>query len=48
MANLKKQSAGLKTEPGKLQSLKNATKHGLTSTQPSSEDDKYKIITWRK
>jgi len=46
MANLKKQSGGPKTEQGKSQSSKNATKHGLTSTQPSSEDEKTLVETY--
>jgi hypothetical protein len=48
MANLKKQSGGPKTEEGKLQSSKNATKHGLTSTQPSGEDEKALVEAYSK
>jgi hypothetical protein len=40
MANLKKKSGGPKTPKGKSSSSKNATKHGLTSMKPSSEDEK--------
>jgi len=40
MANLKKQSGGPKTQEGKAQSSKNATKHGLSSLKPSGEEEK--------
>lgn len=46
MANFKKQSGGPKTIEGKLNSSKNATKHGLTSMKPSGDDEKALVETY--